>query len=338
MKDVRAGGLARWARATDPSIPGDALLEPVSDDASFRRYFRFSAGSAGIVYVDAPPAHEDNESFVKIAGALAQAGLNCPNVLASDLAQGYLAVTDLGDDIYLNVMTGHPERVDALYEDAVSALIRMLSVECELPLYSETRLRDEMSLFTEWFLPQQLGIETDSKVDRMLADVFDLLVDSALVQPQGFVHRDYHCRNLMLTHDNNPGIIDFQDAVIGPVTYDLVSLFKDCYYRFDRARVESEVDRFHQQLVSAALMDEGAPILKWFDLMGAQRHLKCAGIFSRLHLRDGKAGYLGDIPLVIDYLVETAGIYPELADFGDWLTREIVPRIQNAPFNRGLSR
>ena len=220
------------------------------------------------------------------------------------------------------------------YDDARSALVRMLAIDCDLPPYDENRLRTEMALFTEWFLPHQLDIRVSQGVSSMLAAVFDLLVENARSQPQRFVHRDYHCRNLMVAASNNPGILDFQDAVIGPVTYDLVSLYKDCYYRFDRSWVEEEVSRFHRQLVDCNLLEADAPLLEWFDLMGAQRHLKCAGIFSRLNLRDGKAGYLGDIPLVIEYLAEVAEMYPALAEFGAWLDAVIEPRMQAAPYNR----
>lgn len=334
MSDVRADELAAWARSIDPAIPGDAALSAVSDDASFRRYFRFDSGAAGLIFVDAPPEQEDSQSFARVSAALAAQGLNCPVVTASHLEQGFMAVTDLGDQVYLKVMVSRPQRISALYDDARAALVRMLRVECDLPPYDESRLRAEMALFTDWFLPRQLGIEVSDEVSGMLQAVSDLLVQNALSQPQRFVHRDYHCRNLMVTPVNSPGILDFQDAVIGPVTYDLVSLYKDCYYRFDRAWVEAEVQKFHGQLVAGDIVSPDVPFLEWFDLMGAQRHLKCAGIFSRLNLRDGKPGYLGDIPLVIDYLVEVARLYPKLESFGAWLEQAVVPGMQAAPYNR----
>jgi len=333
MKDVRAEALAGWARSADlgVEIPEDADLQPVSDDASFRRYFRFllqgSLLDLGLVFVDAPPEHEDNESFLKISAALGDAGLNCPRVMASDIEQGFMAVTDLGNTLYLEVMTSSPERIPGLYEDAVSGILRMMTVQCDLPPYDRQRLVDEMSLFHEWFLKQQLQIEVSRELETMLRQTYDYLADRALEQPALFVHRDYHCRNLMVEPVNSPGVIDFQDAVIGPVTYDLVSLYKDCYYRFDRRDVERAVAGFHKSLVDLEVVDERAPLLEWFDLMGVQRHLKCAGIFSRLNLRDGKPGYLKDIPLVITYLQEASDLYPELSELSAFLREQVQGRL-----------
>lgn len=333
MKDVRAEALAAWASSADlgVEIPEDADLQPVSDDASFRRYFRFlfpgSTLDRGLVFVDAPPEHEDNESFLKISAALGEAGLNCPRVVASDLEQGFMAVTDLGDTLYLEVMTSSPERIPRLYEDAVGGILRMMEVRCDLPPYDRQRLIDEMGLFHEWFLTQQLQIEVSSELKAMLQQTYHYLAERALEQPALFVHRDYHCRNLMVESENSPGIIDFQDAVIGPVTYDLVSLYKDCYYRFDRSDVERAVASFQKSLVEMKIIDDQAPVLEWFDLMGVQRHLKCAGIFSRLNLRDGKPGYLKDIPLVVAYLQEAADLYPELSALSAFLREQVQGRL-----------
>lgn len=333
MKDVRVEALARWARSVTPgaAIPDPADLQPVSDDASVRRYFRFhikgAALDSGLVYVDAPPEHEDNESFLKVSAALLQQGLHCPQVLASDLGQGFLAVTDLGNRLYLEVMLAEPGRIPGLYQDALEGILRMMDVACDLPPYDDRRLRDEMSLFHEWFLAAQLGLRVSGSTMDMLRRTHDVLVDSALQQPTVFVHRDYHCRNLMVVAENPPGIIDFQDAVMGPVTYDLVSLYKDCYYRFARADVERAVHDFHRRLIAAGRLSGDDPVLRWFDLMGVQRHLKCAGIFSRLNLRDGKPGYLKDIPLVVSYLLEAAALYPELSSLREFLLREVSPRL-----------
>ena len=329
--DSRAFGLAEWARATfsNAGIPESAVLVPVSDDASFRRYFRFNKGGAGLVFVDAPPAKEDNQSFVKISSALCEAGLNCPEVKGCDYSLGYLAVTDLGDRLYLDELIDNPSAMPLLYEDAIRAILKFLPITCELPPYDEQKLKTEMGLFDEWFLEGQLGLKVNSAVAQMLEEVYECLANSALEQPTVFVHRDFHCRNLMVEAAANPGIIDFQDAVVGPVTYDLVSLYKDCYYRFDRNLVEQVVDDFRQQLVDLGLVESDVPIMRWFDLMGAQRHLKCLGIFSRLNLRDGKPGYLADIPLVVDYLLETSAIYAELESFHKWLLAEIIPRVSD---------
>ena len=334
MKDARADGLARWAKSVDPQIPQSAELERVSDDASFRRYFRFSGMADKRVFVDAPPEHEDNESFLKISAALVAAGVNAPQVFSADLDHGYMMIADLGDELYLERITRQPVSTAGLYEEAVQVLIRMQKIRCDLPFYDEVSLQNEMNLFHEWFLVRQFQLEMTGDLANLLQDVYRLLLGNALQQPSCFVHRDYHCRNLMVVADNPPGIIDFQDAVIGPITYDLVSLYKDCYYRFDRRTVEVAVSNFHTDQVAAGILAVDAPILRWFDLMGAQRHLKCAGIFSRLNLRDGKPGYLADIPLVIDYLIEVSNLYHDLADFGVWLKEEIQPRLTAQEFRQ----
>ncbi len=329
--DPRMAGLAEWARTNGSSanIPPSAVLLPVSDDASFRRYFRFSEGARGLIFVDAPPEHEDNESFIRISAALCSVGLNCPEVKAYDGDRGFLVVTDLGDRPYLDEILENPSAIALLYKDAVDVILKLMAVSCELPLYDALKLRSELGLFREWFLERQLGLKVSSDVTSMLAEVSDCLVVSALQQPTVFVHRDFHCRNLMVDELANPGIIDFQDAVVGPVTYDLVSLYKDCYYQFNRNLVEEVVGDFHQKLAGLGIVTLDVPMLRWFDLMGAQRHLKCLGIFSRLNLRDGKPGYLSDIPLVLDYLIETSGIYPELERFHHWLLAEVMPKVSD---------
>jgi aminoglycoside/choline kinase family phosphotransferase len=336
MKDARAQGLADWARTAKlgEAIPENAQLVPVSDDASFRRYFRFAESDIGLVFVDAPPEHEDNPSFVKVSDALTKAGITCPVIRAVDYEKGYMVITDLGNRVYLDEMGQHPGTIPSLYDQAIETILAMIPVQCDLPDYDESRLRTEMSLFDDWFLAKQLKLQVTDSLRAMLDEAFDILVRSALEQPTGFVHRDYHCRNLMVLDVDGPGVIDFQDALVGPVTYDLVSLYKDCYFRFDREEVISRVSRFSQQLLGRGLINDEAPVLRWFDLMGMQRHLKCAGIFSRLHLRDGKARYLGDIPLVVSYLNETSGTYSDLSDFNHWLRAEIVPRMNDPIFQR----
>ncbi|MDA0978102.1 MAG: phosphotransferase [Proteobacteria bacterium] len=334
--DSRVVALAEWARSSraglDLQVSADAPVRPVSDDASFRRYFRFSSGAEGIVFVDAPPEHEDNHSFVRIAGALLAAGINCPRLLAADLEQGFMAITDLGDQLYLQEIRSNPSIIDDIYDRAVATIVRMQAVDLDLPIYDCQRLMDEMSLFHDWFLDRQLGLRPAAQERKLLEPVYELLVESALEQPARFVHRDFHCRNLMLAGEETPAVLDFQDAVIGPVTYDLVSLYKDCYYRFDRDLVERAVADFHQRLQMAGTLDASAPLLRWFDLMGMQRHLKCAGIFCRLNLRDGKPRYLADIPLVLDYLIEASGYYPDpaLADFHGWMKAEVEPRFRRS--------
>lgn len=293
-----------------------------SDDASFRRYFRLIHQGGSVICVDAPPQQEDNDSFVKIQSMLEAAGVAVPKVISSDLNRGYLLLSDLGDELLLNdLKVSEPDKQRALYEQAIDSLGGILRADGQqLATYSEDKLREEMSLFPDWFLSRQLGID----LYHGFEDIMSLMVDNALSQPRIFVHRDFHARNLMPQDDGSLAIIDFQDAVYGPITYDLVSLLKDCYWRLDRSQVIELVEKYRLKHCQSESPER---FLKWFDWMGFQRHLKCAGIFSRLNLRDGKPGYLNDIPLVIAYLVEVAELYDELAEFGEWLKREVQQRL-----------
>ena len=322
MEDSRRDALEAWARLKVPqSVSPDAQLVPASDDASFRRYFRFDRASVPAVFVDAPPELEDSRPFVRISAALVEAGLNAPVVHEFDEAAGFMMVTDLGTNLFLTALA--TDRRERLLASAVDALVTMQSVPLPLPPYDEAALQREMDLFPDWFLDRQLGITRSSGVESMLDHVRAALVTSALSQPVVFVHRDYHSRNLMFG-DERPGILDFQDAVRGPVTYDLVSLLRDCYFRLPSDELDRWVEVFRDRVAGDV---ETSTFRRWFDLMGMQRHLKCAGIFSRLHLRDGKARYLGDIPLVIDYLVEAGSAWGEFTDLVDWLVTDIQPRL-----------
>ncbi len=327
--DRRKLELDSWAgRILGKQVSSGFSLQPASDDASFRRYFRYS-GDISFIFVDAPPEMEDSRPFVHVAGLMRKAGLNVPVVLDSDLDQGFMMLTDLGSTLYLDRLAmDSAVEIERLYRDAFISLVRLQRIESSLPLYDENLLRSEMDLFPNWFMGRKLGIENHDTI--LLEQIFKLMVENAQAQPQVFVHRDYHCRNLMVTEDNNPGIIDFQDAVVGPVTYDLVSLLKDCYHKFPRNQVEKWVEGFRQRLLDdGRLHNIGAQeFMRWFDFMGFQRHLKCAGIFSRLQLRDGKDRYLADIPLIIHYMIEVCECYEELSRFGYWLNEEILPRVK----------
>lgn len=321
--------MAQWGRQQLKLLEKKSLeLHPISDDASFRRYFRFAGGAEGLVFVDAPPEHEDNPSFIRVSAGLLDAGLLCPKVLAADLEDGFMMITDLGDELYLPALKQDADRSRQLYDAALQALVKLRLVAVQVPPYNRERLTEEMLLFDDWFLGKQLGIKLAPAQQTLLAETRDLLVANALAQPSVFVHRDYHSRNLMLVNDAGsglgPGILDFQDAVQGPLTYDLVSLLKDCYHRLPREEVVQRVEHYRQQTATEI---DAAAFLKWFDLMGAQRHLKCAGIFCRLHLRDGKPDYLGDIPLVVDYLLEAASLYPELEALGSFLKESVQGRL-----------
>lgn len=306
-------------------------LVPVSEDASFRRYFRvtgsavvncFDGAGESLIVMDAPPDKEDSHSFVAIANLLADAGLNVPQVFAKDLAQGFLLLSDLGTQAYFGVLS--ERTVEPLYANALDALFKMQRNAshyiAELPVYDEALLLGEMALFADWYCQQyREWIFTDEQRDR-LERVFQQLCEAALAQPQVFVHRDYHSRNLMVTEQHNEhgklGILDFQDAVLGPVTYDLVSLLRDCYIDWPRPRVERWALDYLHRAAGAGLLPSAtdAMYLRWFDWMGVQRHLKAAGIFARLHLRDNKPGYLGDIPRTLTYVQDVSARYPELRD------------------------
>ncbi len=294
-----------------------AGLAPASSDASFRRYFRvWYNGQTGIV-MDAPPDKEDCRPFVAIAAALRGLGLNAPEVLAGDLDQGLLLLSDLGSRQYLSALDAGT--VQLLYGDALEALARLQTGGDPgsplLPPYDTALLHREMELFREWFLGRLLGLTLDADEQVVLDQAFARLADNALEQPRVWVHRDYHSRNLMVTTPDNPGVLDFQDAVVGAVTYDLVSLLRDCYIAWPRSEVESWALAHRARLRALGMngLDDAGQFLRWFDLMGAQRHLKAIGIFARLKLRDGKSGYLDDIPRTLGYLLDVAARYPDLA-------------------------
>ncbi len=287
-------------------------IRPASADASFRRYFRVDDKITGqsFIIMDAPPDKENCEPFIHVTRLLRGVDVNAPDILTMDLEQGFLLLDDLGDRQYLDHLDAGS--CDKLYDDALNALVNMQRIENGLPPYDRRRLRDEMGLFEPWYLNRHLGIQLDGEQQSVLHSMFELLIDNALEQPQVFVHRDYHSRNLMLVDQNNPGVIDYQDAVIGPVTYDLVSLFKDCYIEWPRSKVESWLDRYLQQ-TTIAMPADNKQFIRWFDLMGVQRHLKVLGIFARLNYRDGKSQYLNDLPLTLKYVLDSCGQYAELS-------------------------
>ena len=280
--------------------------------------------------MDAPPEQEDSLPFVRVAGFLEAMGLNAPRVLEANLDDGFLLLTDLGTRPYLEELQQDEARAPALYGDAITALLALqrhgAAYQALLPPYDEKLLRFELSLFHDWLCGRHLGIEFSDAEELRWQSLCDQLVDNALDQPQVFVHRDYHSRNLMWCGDDNPGILDFQDAVEGPLTYDLVSLLKDCYLRWPADQVRQWAIEFYRQLdVSMrALVDERA-FRRYFELMGVQRHLKAAGIFARLNHRDGKSRYLEDIPRTLSYIVDLRDDYEELGFVIDVIERQVLP-------------
>ncbi|WP_439133284.1 aminoglycoside phosphotransferase family protein [Pseudomaricurvus sp.] len=320
------------------SLPAAPKLQPLSGDAGFRRYYRLNS-EPSLLAVFAPVEHEDSKSFVAIARYLRDQGVHTPNVVAVDFERGYLLVEDFGDRLFSDQVQLDDSCANELYSEAMMTLLRLQQCPVmtipaadgesmlTLPQYNQSRLREEMSLFDEWFLPQLLGYSISDDERNLLDAVYLQLEGAALQQPQVWVHRDYHSRNLIYRDGQPPGVIDFQDAVRGPITYDLVSLLRDCYLRWPPAQVRQWALAYGDMAVECGLM---APVtqkgfMRWFDWMGLQRHLKVLGIFSRLSLRDGKTGYLEDIPLVIRYTLEVASAYPEFADFTYWFREKILP-------------
>ncbi|MBL3527854.1 MAG: phosphotransferase [gamma proteobacterium endosymbiont of Lamellibrachia anaximandri] len=300
-------------------------FEPASGDASFRRYFRIETGDKRYIAMDAPPEKEDTKPFIRMAEALESIGLNVPHIFARNQAEGYLLLSDLGKTLYLDRLD--ETNVDRLYGDALGALVVIQAcgpVE-GLPDYDRTLLLREMELFREWLLERHHGLSLTDDEQSMLDAAFDFLAGNALHQPQVCVHRDYHSRNLMVTDQSNPGIIDFQDAVVGPVTYDLVSLLRDCYIHWPKAHIEAWVMGYYELAVQSGVLrsEHEDQFLRWFDLMGVQRHLKASGIFARLNIRDGKPGYLQDIPRTLNYILEVAPDYPELEGLAKLIRRII---------------
>jgi len=332
--DSRLAALSRWV--VDTLGFADSRIEPASADASFRRYFRVTRGSDTFIVMDAPPDKEDLVPFVSVARTLAGMGLNVPIALAREQAQGFLLLSDLGSLQYLDELK-RDSQVERLYGDALTALVTLQTADDaaarQLPPYDRALLMREMDLMPVWFLNQHLGLEVGAAERALLNRVFDTLVDSALDQPRVFVHRDYHSRNLLVCADANPGILDFQDAVYGPVTYDAASLLKDCYIAWPPRRVRGWLLQYRAQLMQAgvALPGDAETFVRWFDLMGLQRHIKVLGIFARLYHRDGKPGYLKDLPRVLDYVRAAASAYPETREFAAYVTTCIEPAFARVP-------
>lgn len=288
-------------------------IAPASADASFRRYFRVTLPDRTMIVMDAPPEHENCEPFLHVAEIFAAAGVHVPRVIAQDLTQGFLLLSDLGNTTYLEAL--NQATAPDLYRDAMDALIRIQqsSRPGVFPAYDATLLTREMRLFPEWYVAKHLGATLDGKQLAVLQQAFDGLNRNIQAQGQVYVHRDYHSRNLMVC-DDNPGILDFQDAVYGAITYDLVSLFKDAYIRWEEEQVLDWVVRYWEKARKAGLPvpQDISEFYRDFEWMGVQRHLKVLGIFARLYHRDGKDGYLKDLPLVMDYLRRACDRYIEL--------------------------
>ena len=331
--DARLALILAWL-SRELNLPG-ARLEPASSDASFRRYFRVFAGGATYIVMDAPPLKEDVHPYLKVTQLLESLGVHVPHVHAADAGRGLLLLEDLGSTLYLERLSAGDDP-EPLYRDALAALaaiqVRGREASRELPPYDHAALERELMLMPEWLLTRHLGLTPSAADAATLADSFAFLIREALAQPAVFVHRDYHSRNLMVVNGRNPGVLDFQDALCGPVGYDLVSLLKDCYIAWPRARVLGWVSDYRAQLARSGgpAGSSEAEFLRWFDLIGVQRHIKVLGIFCRLWYRDGKSGYLADLPRVFAYVRETCGEYPELEPFARFLERAVAAALPRA--------
>jgi aminoglycoside/choline kinase family phosphotransferase len=335
MTDARIQLIRDWL-ASELGWPRDCRLEPASADASFRRYFRvWKASGATRVVMDAPPDREDTRPYLQVTRLLQDCGVHVPEVEAADTQRGLLLLEDLGSTHMLAQLRagGDPE---LLYGEALATLaqiqLRGGQGARELQSYGAESLEREMRLLPDWFCARHLQLPVDADTEALLAETFAFLVRELLAQPRVLVHRDYHSRNLMITARHSPGVIDFQDAVAGPIGYDLVSLLKDCYVSWPRARVVAWLERYRLQLAAAGA-GSGAgsgEFLRWFELAGLQRHIKVLGIFARLWYRDGKRAYLADLPLTLEYVRDAAARYGELSRFSGWVESALAPRLAAA--------
>lgn len=317
MSELRIANLQNWITQT---LNTHNELIPLAGDASFRRYFRVLLHDKKFVVMDAPPDKENIHPFVAIAMAWQQYNIRVPEVLAHDLQQGFILLSDLGDDLYLNLLNA--TNVDSLYSKAVDALLQIQQCSQNisnwpLPHFDGVTLQRELNLFLDWFLIKHLNLSITPDITALFTQTSALLIQSALEQPQVCVHRDYHSRNLLLLKNGNVGVLDFQDAVWGPITYDLVSLLRDCYIAWPQAKIDAWVFDFYQKINLENYSFE--QFMRWFDLMGIQRHLKVLGIFSRLCYRDNKPNYLNDLPRIMKYLLDVCEKYPELKMFNTFL-------------------
>lgn len=337
--DLRRDKLEQWAIAEIRQLSDLEVvtkMDMVSGDASFRRYFRLHALGRSWIAVDAPADKEDNPRFVNIDKEWFEHGINVPKVIAHDFEQGFMLLEDFGDNLLWHAVHAadvSQKEIEDYYFLAIEELMKIQALSSDnLPAYSSELLMNEMQLFIDWLTVKLLKLELSNDEQQMLHNTFVLLRDRALAQPQVPVHRDYHSRNLMLCPDGRLGVLDFQDAVKGPVTYDLVSLLRGCYVRWPDSMVNELAASYWEYARPRAIyLKDFEHFRKDFDWMGLQRHLKAAGIFARLHQRDGKSGYLRDIPNTCQYLVEQSAHYEELAEFHNWLLERFMPALKELP-------
>ena len=305
-------------------------LKPASEDASFRTYHRLFLKNKTFIVMDAPPEQENCKAFIKITKKLRACDVNVPIIHNVNIEQGFLLLSDLGNDLYLNKL--NKSSIYELYSDALSTLvsIQVLVNVGGVDEYDKSLLISEMNLFREWLIEKHLNIKLSDSQVKILTTLFDLLANNALQQPKVFVHRDFHSRNLMVTKENNPGVIDYQDAVYGPISYDLVSILKDCYIKWPKEEIDKWIDFYLNKLYEekAQYRINRDEFVRWFDLMGVQRHLKASGIFTRLFHRDGKYNFLEDIPRTLSYILDLKETYEELQPICIILEELVLPRLK----------
>ncbi|MBD1390631.1 phosphotransferase [Neiella sp. HB171785] len=332
-KQLRQQALAIWLQKAlnNPQLN----IELVSGDASFRRYFRVTGGDRSMIAVDAPAPHEDCGLFLRVADSFRQQQIRVPAVIAADAQQGFMCLEDFGDQLLLATLDENNKT--QWYQRALEPLLHVAKVQQTtsgpLPPFDAAHIARENALFTDWLLGTHLQLQLSAAEHTMISRAFDALVANALAQPQVGVHRDYHSRNIMVLADDEIGVIDFQDAVLGPITYDVVSLLRDCYVEWPDEWVYSRLQEWSAKALAQGLLTETDPqlMIRWFDLMGIQRHVKASGIFCRLCHRDGKAGYLLDVPRTLGYMIRIAKKYPETHDFGDFVEQRVLPVWRNQP-------
>lgn len=329
--------LKEWV-STKLSLP--IKLDAIQGDASFRRYFRAYAPDQSWVAVHAPPEHEDNVAFAAMTQLLAKQGIPVPELVAVDYQQGFLLLSDLGDTLLLNQLT--QENVDEWYSQVFEVLLQMQQCSSRalngLPLFGANHIETELHYFNEWFLKKTLGIQLSSKEQSMLDDLYEQLIELCFIQPQVMIHRDFHSRNIMIEPTGQLGIIDYQDAMVGPITYDLVSLIKDCYIRWPKDKILAWGQLYHQRLNHVGLLDD-TPLdtfYRWVDWTGLQRHLKVLGVFSRLKIRDQKSLYFKDTPRVMAYVLEVFDSYPEFELINALFKDKIQPPLMHLWRKEGI--
>ena len=329
MSDLRFIALNRWLKQLF-NTEVRAIL--ISGDASFRRYFRVEHQDKRFIVMDSPPELIKVLPFIKLANAYSAKGVNVPQVIEINLEEGFLLLSDLGDVQLLSVL--NEGNVVDYYGQALALLNKVSLVtdngETSLPLYDEAFVQLELDIFSDWLIKRHLGLELDDSTQDMLKMTFSHLIQNVEAQPKVGMHRDYHSRNIMLQNELLQ-VIDFQDAVLGPITYDAVSLLRDCYVRWPDGVVNQLMQQHFEQINASGQLDSGVTIetyTRWFDLMGLQRHIKAAGIFARLKYRDGKPAYMADIPLTLEYIRDISDNYPELKPFSEWISATVIPAVE----------